>query len=60
MRGEGVEGGLRSWALGFEVGYEKVAEVCKKGFLVRTPEELRKATIEGFKAKVPVIVNIII
>lgn len=55
-----MEGGLRSWALGFEVGYEKVAEVCKKGFLVRTPEELRKATIEGFKAKVPVIVNIII
>ena len=55
-----MEGGLRSWALGFEVGYEKVAEVCKKSFLVRTPEELRKATIEGFKAKVPVIVNIII
>lgn len=40
-RGEGVEGGLRSWALGFEVGYDKVAEACGgKSFLVRTPEEL--------------------
>jgi 2-hydroxyacyl-CoA lyase 1 len=31
-----------------------------KGFLVRTPEELEKATEEGFKAEVPVVVNIII
>ena len=31
-----------------------------KEFLVRVPEKLRKATIEGFGAKVPVIVNIII
>jgi 2-hydroxyacyl-CoA lyase 1 len=41
VRSEGVEGGLRSWALGFEVGYDKVAEACGgKGFLIRTSEEL--------------------
>jgi 2-hydroxyacyl-CoA lyase 1 len=41
VRNEGVEGGLRSWALSFEVGYDKVAEACGgKGFLIRTPEEL--------------------
>ena len=41
VRGEGVEGGLRSWALGFEVGYDKVAEACGgKGFLIQTPEKL--------------------
>ena len=55
------EGGLKSSSLGWEVGYEKVAEMCGgKGFLVRTPEELAWATEEGFKAKVPVVVNVII
>ena len=54
-------GGLRSSSLGWEVGYEKVAEMCGgKGYLVRTPEELAKATEEGFKASVPVVVNVII
>lgn len=53
--------GLRSTSLGWEVGYEKMAEMCGgKGFLVRTPEELEKATEEGFKADMPVVVNIII
>ena len=53
--------GLRSTSLGWEVGYEKIAEGCGgRGFVVRTSEELEKATIEGFKAKVPVIVNVII
>jgi len=53
--------GLRSSSLGWEVGYEKVAEMCGgKGFLVRTPEELAKATEEGFKALVPAVVNVII
>jgi 2-hydroxyacyl-CoA lyase 1 len=53
--------GLRSWALGWEVKYEKLAEACGgMGFFVRTPEELEKATIAGFNAKVPVIVNVII
>jgi 2-hydroxyacyl-CoA lyase 1 len=61
---EGVAGkgeGLRSWSLGWEVGYEKIAEAFGgKGFLARTPEELARATEEGFKAKVPVVVNVII
>ncbi|KAF4635426.1 hypothetical protein G7Y89_g2672 [Cudoniella acicularis] len=56
-----AQGGLRSSSLGWEVGYEKVAEMCGgKGFLVRTPEELAKATKEGFKASVPVVINVII
>ncbi|KAI9722710.1 MAG: hypothetical protein M1812_001641 [Candelaria pacifica] len=55
------EGGLRSTSLGWEVGYEKIAEACGgKGFLVRSPEDLERATIEGFKAKVPCVVNVII
>jgi 2-hydroxyacyl-CoA lyase 1 len=54
-------GGLRSSSLGWEVGYEKVAEMCGgKGYLVRTPAELAKATEEGFNAKVPVVINVII
>lgn len=56
-----VKGGLRSTSLGWNVGYEKMAEMCGgKGFLVRTAEELAIATEEGFKADVPVVVNIII
>lgn len=55
------DAGLRSWALGFETRYEKLAEACGGiGFFVRSSEELEKATIEGFKASVPVIVNVII
>jgi 2-hydroxyacyl-CoA lyase 1 len=55
------KGGLRSSSLGWEVGYEKVAEMCGgKGYLVRTPEELARATEEGFMAGVPVVVNVII
>ncbi|KAB8292222.1 hypothetical protein EYC80_007964 [Monilinia laxa] len=57
----GSKGGLRSTSLGWEVGYEKVAEMCGgKGYLVHTPDELAIATEEGFKASVPVIVNVII
>lgn len=53
--------GLRSWALGWEVKYQKLAEACGGlGFFVRTPEELESATIAGFRAKVPVVVNVII
>jgi len=52
---------LRSTSLGYQVRYEKMAEMCGgKGFFVSTPEELEKATKEGFKAKVPVVVNIVI
>lgn len=55
------EPGLRSWALGWEVRYEKLAEACGGlGFFVRTPEELEKATIAGYNATVPVIINVII
>lgn len=58
---QGEKGGLRSTSLGWEVGYEKMAEMCGgKGYLVRTPEELEKATEEGFNASVPVVVNVII
>lgn len=54
-------GGLRSTSLGWSVGYEKMADMCGgKGFLVRTAEELERATEEGFKADVPVVINIII
>ncbi|KAF2471923.1 uncharacterized protein BDR25DRAFT_366664 [Lindgomyces ingoldianus] len=59
--GKGQLGGLRSTSLGWEVKYEKMAEMCGgKGFLVRTSEELEKATEEGFHARVPVVVNVII
>lgn len=52
---------LRSWSLGWEVRYEKLAEACGgKGYFVKTPEELAKATRDGFAAKVPVIVNVMI
>jgi 2-hydroxyacyl-CoA lyase 1 len=56
------EPGLRSWALGWEVKYEKMAQavVGGIGFLVRTPEELEKATIAGYEAKGVVVVNVII
>lgn len=58
---EGGKDGLRSTSLGWEVGYEKIAEMCGgKGYLVRTAEELAQATEEGFKANVPVVVNVII
>jgi 2-hydroxyacyl-CoA lyase 1 len=58
---EKTKNGLRSWALGWEVEYQKIAEACGGvGLFVRTPEELEKATIVGFNATVPVIVNVII
>lgn len=54
-------GGLRSTSLGWEVKYEKAAEMCGGiGYFVRTPDELERATREGFAADVPVIVNVII
>lgn len=50
----GGKGGLRSSSLGWEVGYEKIAEMCGgKGYLVHTPMELARATEEGFKGGVP-------
>ncbi len=56
-----VQGGLRSTSLGWEVGYEKLAEACGgAGYLVRTPEELRKATFQGFHEKRVTVVNVVI
>jgi 2-hydroxyacyl-CoA lyase 1 len=53
--------GLRSTSLGWEVGYEKIAEMCGgKGYNVHTQEELEIATKEGFRSKVPVVINVII
>jgi 2-hydroxyacyl-CoA lyase 1 len=58
---KGGKEGLRSWGLGWEVRYEKLAEACGgKGYFVRTDEELERATREGFQAKVPVIINVVI
>ncbi|KAF2742603.1 hypothetical protein M011DRAFT_472065 [Sporormia fimetaria CBS 119925] len=55
------EPGLRSWALGWEVRYDKMAEaVGGKGYFVRTPEELYNAAAEGYEASGPVIVNVVI
>ncbi|KAK3723560.1 hypothetical protein LTR37_001812 [Vermiconidia calcicola] len=58
--GRGADG-LRSWSLGFETRYDMFADaVGGKGYLVRTSEELRRAAEEGYKAKVPVIVNVLV
>ena len=59
---EGVnEGALRSTSLGWEVGYEKLAEACGgAGYIVRTPEELEKATREGFNEKRVTVINVVI
>lgn len=56
-----VEGGLRSTSLGWEVGYEKIAEACGgKGYLVRTEGELKRATREGFEEGRVCVVNVIV
>ena len=48
---EGVKDGLRSTSLGWEVRYEKIAEMCGgKGFLVRTPEELARGDGRRFQS----------
>ncbi|GAB7355310.1 hypothetical protein MBLNU459_g5844t1 [Dothideomycetes sp. NU459] len=57
----GRSGGLRSTSLGWEVGYEKMAEMCGgQGYLVRNCTDLERAVEQGFHAKVPVVVNVII
>lgn len=53
--------GLRATSLGFETDYQKIAEMAGGlGFVARTPDELKQATQKGFKAKVPVVVNVIV
>ena len=50
--GRGSEG-LRSWSLGYETRYDMLADaVGGKGYMVRTSEQLQRATEEGFKASV--------
>ena len=58
---EGKEGGLRSTSLGWEVGYEKLAQMCGgEGFLVRSEEELERATRRGFESSKVCVVNVVI
>lgn len=53
--------GLTAWSLGYQTNYHKIAEMAGGiGIEARTPEELKKATEAGFKARVPVVVNVII
>ena len=60
-RASGGKGGLRSTSLGWEVGYEKIAEACGGvGFLVRTEEELEKATREGWGCGKVCVVNVVV
>ena len=55
------EGGLRSTSLGWEVGYQKIAEACGgTGYVVRTPQELERATKAGFASRKVCIVNVMI
>ncbi|KAF1996719.1 2-hydroxyacyl-CoA lyase-like protein 1 [Amniculicola lignicola CBS 123094] len=60
LRGEG-ERGLRSWSLGWETRYERMAGMGGgKGYFVRTGEELVEATMKGYKDNVPVVVNVVV
>ena len=53
--------GLTAMSLGYETAYEKIADMAGGiGIVARTPEELKKATEDGFHAKVPVVVNVMI
>lgn len=59
--GKETKKGLRSTSLGFEIGYEKLAEACGgSGYLVRTPDELAKATEKGFRDERVCVVNVIV
>ena len=62
VAGTTTEGkGLTAWALGYQTDYQKVAEMAGGiGILVRTPDELKQAVEKGFKATVPVVVNVLI
>lgn len=54
-------GGLTATSLGYETDYHKIADMAGGiGILARTPDELKKATEEGYKARMPVVVNVII
>lgn len=53
--------GLTATSLGFETDYQKIADLAGGiGIVARTPDELKKATEEGFKARMPVVINVMI
>lgn len=53
--------GLTAWSLGYQTNYHKLAEMAGGiGLEARTPEELKEATEKGFRARVPVVINVII
>ncbi|KAJ9614308.1 hypothetical protein H2200_002444 [Cladophialophora chaetospira] len=53
--------GLSATSLGYETDYHKIAEMAGGiGLLVRTPSELKEATEKGYRARVPVVVNVIV
>lgn len=59
----GESQGLTATSLGYETPYHKIADMSGNGaigILARTPAELKEATEIGFKAKVPVVVNVLI
>ena len=57
----GKEGGLRSTSLGWEVGYEKLAQMCGgDGWVVRTEQDLEEATRRGFESEKVCVVNVIV
>ena len=52
---------LSSMSLGYQTNYEKLAEMCGGiGIVARTPDEVKQATEKGYKAQVPVVVNVIV
>ncbi|KAM3077484.1 hypothetical protein ACMFMG_006823 [Clarireedia jacksonii] len=57
------QNGLRSTSLSWEVRYEMLTEMCGgRGYFVRTPKELERATREGFLTtrEGPTVVNVVI
>lgn len=62
IAGSTTEGkGLTAWSLGYQTNYHKIAEMAGGiGFEARTPQELKEATEKGYRARVPVVINVII
>lgn len=53
--------GLTATSLGFETDYQKIADLAGGiGIVARTPDELKRATEEGYKARMPVVINVMI
>ena len=53
--------GLTATSLGYETDYQKLAEMAGGiGIVVRTAQELKDATMKGYKSQVPVVVNVIV